>query len=133
MQQATHFHRYAPEKISYGIDRYRNETRRLYRVLDTHLAQSTSGYLVGDRCTIADIAHWGWITAAAWSGIDIEEFPNLKAWEVRMLKRPGVEKGRNVPTPHWTKEFEKDPEAAEKVSQAAREWIERSQKEDAKT
>jgi glutathione S-transferase len=47
--QANHFYRYAPEKIKYGIDRYINESRRLYRVIDTHLAKSTSGYLVGDH------------------------------------------------------------------------------------
>lgn len=59
--QANHFTRYAPEHIEYGVNRYQNETRRLYSVLDEHLKKSTSGYLVGDRCTIADIAHWGWI------------------------------------------------------------------------
>ena len=57
--QSNHFFRYAPEKIEYGINRYRNETERLYGVLDKHLATSKSGYLVGDRCTIADIAHFG--------------------------------------------------------------------------
>lgn len=55
---------YAPEKIQYGIDRYKNETRRLYRVMDQHLQKSSSGYLVGDRCTIADISCWGWVAAA---------------------------------------------------------------------
>jgi glutathione S-transferase len=54
---------YAPEKIQYGIDRYQNETRRLYRVLDTQLSKSTSGYLVGDKCTIADLSCWGWVAA----------------------------------------------------------------------
>lgn len=129
--QANHFHRYAPEKISYGINRYQNETRRLYRVLDTHLAASTSGYLVGDKCTIADIAHWGWVTAAGWAGVDIEEFPALKAWEERMLHRPGVEKGRHVPTPHTIKELLKDSEATERHAKEASEWIQRGVKEDA--
>jgi hypothetical protein len=69
--QANHFGRYAPERIQYGVDRYVNESRRLYGVLDKHLATSTSGYIVGDRCTIADIAHWGWIASAGWAGIDI--------------------------------------------------------------
>lgn len=54
--QANHFFRYAPEKIPYGINRYQNEARRLYRVLDTHLATTKQAYLVGDKCTIADIA-----------------------------------------------------------------------------
>jgi len=46
--------------VEYGVKRYVNETRRLYGVLNTQLEKSTSGYLVGDKCTIADIAHWGW-------------------------------------------------------------------------
>ena len=61
--QANHFNRYAPERIEYGVNRYINETRRLYRVLNTHLEKSTSGYLVGDKCTIADIAHFGYVYA----------------------------------------------------------------------
>ena len=56
---------YAPEKIAYGIARYQNETRRLYRVLDTALAKSKSGFLVGDRLTIADISCWGWVASAS--------------------------------------------------------------------
>ena len=106
--QANHFFRYAPEKIEYGIARYQNETRRLYGVLDKHLANSSSGYLVGSKCTIADISHWGWVAAAGWAGIDINEFPHLKAWEERMLARPGVERGRHVPSPHRMKEMSKE-------------------------
>jgi glutathione S-transferase len=64
--QANHFFRYAPEKIPYGINRYQNETRRLYKVLDKQLAQSKSGFLVGDRLTIADVSHFGWVAAAGW-------------------------------------------------------------------
>lgn len=56
---------YAPEKIPYGISRYQNETRRLYRVLDTALEKSKSGFLVGDRLTIADISCWGWVASAS--------------------------------------------------------------------
>src|SRR5204862_3679939 len=52
--QANHFMRYAPERIEYGINRYVNEARRLYGVLDAHLAKSESGFLVGDHITIAD-------------------------------------------------------------------------------
>lgn len=56
---------YAPEKIPYGMTRYQNETRRLYRVLDAALAKSKSGFLVGDRLTIADISCWGWVASAS--------------------------------------------------------------------
>ena len=71
--------------------------------------------MVGDKCTIADIAHWGWVAAAAWAGVDIDEFPHLKAWEDRMSARPGVERGRHVPSPHRMKEMSK--EEMEKVAQ----------------
>ena len=56
--QSNHFTRYAPEQIEYGINRYQNETRRLYGVLDKHLSDAGTEYLVGNKCTIADIAHW---------------------------------------------------------------------------
>lgn len=128
--QANHFNHYAPEKIEYGVNRYVNETRRLYGVLDKRLSESKSGYLVGNKCTIADIAHWGWIAAAGYAGIDVSEFPHLQAWEDRMLKRPAVEKGRHVPSPHKIKEMDK--ESIEKAAKEGREWIQRQQAEDAK-
>ena len=129
--QANHFYRYAPEKIEYGINRYQNETRRLYGVLEKHLAASKSEYLVGEKCTIADIAHWGWVTAAGWAGVDIEEFPHLKAWDERMLARPGVEKGRHVPDRHRIKEMLKDKEATERHAAESAKWIQREQAKDA--
>jgi glutathione S-transferase len=54
---------YAAVKIEYPISRYDNETRRLYRTMDTHLGKSSHGFLVGDRLTIADIACWGWVSS----------------------------------------------------------------------
>ncbi|PWY92466.1 glutathione S-transferase [Aspergillus heteromorphus CBS 117.55] len=130
--QANHFSRYAPERIEYGVKRYVNETRRLYGVLDAHLAKSQSGYLVGDHVSIADISHWGWVAAAGWAGVDIDEFPNLKAWEERMAAREGVEKGRHVPTPDTMKELIKDKKAAEEAAEKARAWIQEGMKADAK-
>lgn len=129
--QANHFSRYAPERIEYGVNRYVNETRRLYSVLDKHLSESKSGYLVGDRATIADISHWGWVAAAGWAGVDIDEFPHLKAWEDRMAQREGVEKGRHVPSPHTIKDLLKDKAAMEKHASDARAWIQQGMKQDA--
>jgi glutathione S-transferase len=65
--QANHFIRYslATEPIPYAIDRYKNETRRLYRTVDSSLARSGSDYLVGHKCTIADIALWCWVNSAS--------------------------------------------------------------------
>lgn len=130
--QANHFSRYAPEHIPYGVTRYTNEVRRLYSVLDKHLASSTSGYLVGDKCTIADIAHWGWVTAAFWAGVDIDAFPALKAWDEKMLKRPGVEKGRHVPVPHKIHELKNNPEEIRKAAEHGKSWVQKGMKDDAK-
>jgi len=130
--QANHFSRYAPERIEYGINRYRNETRRLYGVLNTHLEKSTSGYLVGDRATIADFAHYGWISGAFWAGIDIDEFPHLKAWEARMAARPGVQKGAAVPEPNKMKELAKDPAKLKEIADKGKEWVQKGMADDAK-
>jgi len=130
--QANHFSRYAPERIEYGVNRYVNETRRLYSVLNTQLEKSTSGYLVGDKCTIADIAHWGWVTSAFWSGVEIDEFPALKAWDERMEKRPGVEKGRHVPEQHKIKELKNNPEQIKKHAEESAKWVQAGMKADAK-
>ena len=128
-----HFSRYAPERIEYGVKRYTNETRRLYGVLDKHLSQSKSGSLVGDRVTIADIAHWGWVSSAGWAGIEIDEFPHLKAWSEKLLQREGFEKGRHVPDKHMTaKELLNDKDAAEKRAAESRAWIQAGMQEDAK-
>lgn len=122
---------YAPEQIPYGIDRYQNETRRLYGVLDKHLADSHADYLVGNKCSIADIAHWGWVSAAGWAGIDIDDFPHLKAWEERMWARPALKKGANVPSPYGMKELLKDKEKMEKHAAQSRQWVQQGMKEDA--
>ncbi|KAL7806650.1 glutathione S-transferase [Trichoderma gracile] len=131
--QANHFSRYAPEKIQYGIDRYTNETRRLYSVLDTQLSKSPSGYLVGDRVTIADIASWGWVASHAWAGVSLAEFPHLEKWLHALLERPGFEQGRHVPKPHTAFELAKlSPEEMDKKAEETRRWIQESMKAEAK-
>lgn len=130
--QANHFSRYAPEYIEYGVNRYVNETRRLYSVLENQLSKSKSGYLVGDRATIADISHWGWVSCAGWSGIDIDEFPQLKAWEERMASREALEKGRHVPEPHTIKDLLKDKAKMEEVAAKSRAWVQAGMKADSK-
>ncbi|KAI1753605.1 glutathione S-transferase [Xylaria castorea] len=127
--QLNHFNRYAPEKIQYGIDRYKSETRRLFRTLEDSLKKSKSGYLVGDRCTVADIASWGWVAVGKSSGVDPKEFPVLQEWIERMLKRPGVEKGRHVPSPHGYESIQSmTEEDFEKKAAANRGWILQGQK-----
>ncbi|KAI8953282.1 glutathione S-transferase [Xylaria longipes] len=120
--QLNHFLRNSPQKIEYAITRYADETRRLYGTVDAQLRNSTSGYLVGDRCTIADIICWGWIACAYYSGVHLAtEFPVLEEWVQRMLARPGVERGRHVPEPHTMLKYAKlsadeiDAQAAEDI------------------
>ena len=95
--QNHHFAIYAKEKIPYAIDRYRNETHRLYGVLDHQL--DGKDYITG-AYSIADMATIGWARAYERQGIDIEEFPNVKAWRERVFSRPAVirayEKGEAI-------------------------------------
>ncbi|KAF8466981.1 glutathione S-transferase GstA [Kalaharituber pfeilii] len=128
--QANHFKRYAPEQIPYGINRYVNETKRLYSVLEARLARPESkGYLVGDHVSIADITCYGWVRAAAWAGVDIDEFPKLKEWEERLEKRPAFQKGVNTPAGKDIKALAKDTAQAEEEAAQAREWVQRGMKE----
>jgi glutathione S-transferase len=87
--QANHFVRYTQEPVQYGIDRYQNEVRRLYRVLDKHLQDSGTDYIVGNKCTIADISIWPWVTLSRWCKIELDEFPAVKAWEERHVGETG--------------------------------------------
>ncbi|KJZ77693.1 hypothetical protein HIM_02870 [Hirsutella minnesotensis 3608] len=131
--QSNHFKRYAPEKIEYGINRYGNETRRLYRTMDTHLSKSKSGYLVGDRLTIADISCWGWVAAHTWAGVSLDEFPHLEKWLKKLLERPGFEKGRHVPSQHTAFDNDKlTEEELDKKAAGARGWVQKGMQEDAK-
>jgi glutathione S-transferase len=129
--QSNHFNRYAPERIEYGVNRYKNETRRLYGVLNKHLKDGNLEYLVGNKCTIADLAHYGWVAACAWAGVDIEEFPELKKWEERMAARPSVKKGADVPEPNTLRQLMKDKDAADKYAAQSRAWVQAGMKEDA--
>ena len=92
--QANVFFRYAPEKIPFAIERYHNETRRLYSVLDRRLEEVE--YLAGDY-SIADIATWPWVLIHGWSGVEVEGLPHLERWIEAVGARPAVQKGRMVP------------------------------------
>ncbi len=94
--QANVFFRYTPEKIQYAIDRYQNETKRLYTVLDVRLRDHE--FLAG-AYSIADIATWPWVSIHAWAGVEIGDLPNLSRWLETVGKRPAVQKGRAVPAP----------------------------------
>ncbi len=92
--QTHHFRNYAPEKIPYAIDRYVNETHRLYGVMNRRLADRE--FLAGDY-SIADIACVGWAKLWEGQGQHIDEFPNVKRWLETLLARPAVKKGLEIP------------------------------------
>ena len=89
--QAHHFRQYAPEKLPYAIERYTNEARRLYGVLDRRLAAQR--YLAGDDYTIADIATFPWCRSAANQGVDWADFPHARRWFDAVAARPAVQRG----------------------------------------
>jgi GST-like protein len=91
--QNTHFRRQAPEQIKYAIERYSNETRRIYGVMDKRLGEVE--YLAGDY-SIADVATFPWTVRHDWHEIDLDEFPNFKRWFKAIEVRPAVVKGRAV-------------------------------------
>ncbi len=94
MGQANVFFRYFPEKIQPAIDRYQNEGRRLFEVLNTHLAEQD--WLAKDY-SIADIANWCWVRTYKWSGISIEGLNHLERWMKAMYDQPGMSAGLEVP------------------------------------
>lgn len=121
--QAAHFARYAPTKIEYGINKYTKETRRLYQVVETQLAKSSSGVLVGDHICIADIAALSWIIYGQYTGIDMDEFPAIQKWEQVLSARPGISRGFHVPKELAIKKDGYDPVAAEKWAKERAEWM----------
>ncbi len=91
--QAHHFRRYAPEQLQYAIDRYTNEARRIYNVIDKRVGEAP--YLAGDY-SIADIATFPWLIPHKLQGQSIEDFPNLKRWYDAIMERPAVKRGLAV-------------------------------------
>lgn len=104
MGQANVFFRYFPEKLQPAIDRYQNECRRLYEVLEGQL--EGRDYLC-DEYSIADIANWCWVRTYYWSGVDIGGLDNLQAWLERLEARPACQRGVEVPEPLVLEEAQK--------------------------
>ena len=88
--QAHHFRRYAPEKLEYAINRYTNEAKRIYNVIDKRLSEAP--YLAGDY-SIADIATYPWLVPHSMQGQNLDEYPNLNRWFAEMRDRPAVKRG----------------------------------------
>ena len=92
--QAHHFRIYAPEKVPYAVDRYTNEAKRLYGVMNRRLAKSK--YIAGPDYTIADIAIFPWLRSWKNQGIDWNDHPHLKGWFDEIAGRPAVKRGVEV-------------------------------------
>jgi GST-like protein len=92
--QAHHFRIYAPEKIEYAVNRYTNEAKRLYGVIDRRLQESE--WLGGDEYSIADIATFPWLRSWENQGIVLSDYPHLKAWFDKIAARPAVQRGVKV-------------------------------------
>jgi GST-like protein len=89
--QAHHFRLYAPERIDYAVERYTNEAKRLYGVMDKQLTGQR--YIAGASYSIADIAIFPWLRGWQNQGIDWVDYPYLKRWYDRIGARPAVQRG----------------------------------------
>ncbi len=88
--QCHHFRAYAPEPIDYAIERYTNEARRLYGVLDRRLGEAD--YMAGDY-SIADMATYPWTRSIDRQGVEPADFPNVVRWQHALEERPAVQRG----------------------------------------
>ena len=102
--QAVTFERYFPEDVPQARARYKNETRRLYEVMDRRLGEVE--YLAGDY-SIADIATWSWVHTHRWSRIPVDGLDNLQRWIEVIRARPAVQRGILLPPPAGTADVQK--------------------------
>ncbi|MCY7318347.1 MAG: glutathione S-transferase N-terminal domain-containing protein [Ramlibacter sp.] len=92
--QAHHFRLYAPQTVPYAVERYTNEAKRLYGVIDRRLAKSA--FLGGKAYSIADIATFPWLRSWENQGITLSDYPHLERWFHRVEARPAVQRGVKV-------------------------------------
>ncbi|HEX3808447.1 MAG TPA: glutathione S-transferase N-terminal domain-containing protein [Rhizomicrobium sp.] len=121
MGQANVFGRYWHEVYQPAIDRYRNESRRLFEVLNGQLADHE--YLAGDY-SIADIANWCWVRTHPWSGVSVEGLDHLQGWIDRIAERPAVQRGVKVPVDMEALR-KGDGEGAKKLAEGAKTIVQR--------
>lgn len=108
-----------------SIDRYQNECKRLYSVLEKRLEGQE--YLVGNRYTVADISTFTWVRWSGWAGILMDKFPNLQKWMETIEARPAVQKGLLVPDgqPDQIERLRRDPNVADPFQK----WVMKGQNE----
>ncbi len=120
MGQANVFFRYFPEKLQPVIDRYQNESRRLFEVLDRRLQESE---WLCDDYSIADIANWSWVRIHGWSGVSTEGLGALERWMQAIHGRPAAQRGIAIPRPITV--TADDDDAREKLIRSGRSMIQR--------
>ncbi|KAA1177478.1 glutathione binding-like protein [Photorhabdus heterorhabditis] len=91
--QNHHFNRFAPEKVPYAINRYQEETKRLYKVLNAQLEKNP--YLGGQEYSIADIATYPWARSHEYQNIDLDDYPAVKKWFDIISQRPATQTAYN--------------------------------------
>jgi len=89
--QVVHFRHYAPEPMPYAVDRFTNEAKRLYGVLDTRLGEVE--YLTGGIYGMSDIAIFPWLRYWEKQGVQLSDYPHLERWFNALAARPAVERG----------------------------------------
>lgn len=95
--------------------------------------QQTGDWLVGHRYTTADLANYCWINFAFWAGVEIKDFPTLKAWADRIEARAATTRGLNVPKEFTLKkQYEEDPDKTVAYAAKSSKWIMKGQEGDAK-
>ena len=94
--QVHHFKRAAKEKVPYAINRYFNECRRLYGVLDARL--ENRNFLANEDLSIADFCVLPWVFRHDWQEINLQDFKNVKRWYEMLISRPALSKGMEIPT-----------------------------------
>jgi GST-like protein len=92
---ALHYLKFNRGKSLYSEERHQKETHRLYGVLDRQLAGHR--FIVDDEYSIADIASWPWVARHEFQTVDLEDYPNVLAWYLRIAERPAVQAGWSVP------------------------------------
>ncbi|PKE31719.1 thiol:disulfide oxidoreductase [Rahnella sp. AA] len=94
--QNHHFTHFAPQPVPYAIERFQQETRRLYGVLNRRLEKNA--YIAGEHYSIADIATYPWVVAHERQRIDLEEYPAIRNWFERVKGRPATQKAYALAT-----------------------------------
>ena len=94
--QAHHFMRAKKDEVPYGSERYGNEAKRLYGVMDVRLQGNE--YFAGSEYSIADIAIYPWVARYEWHRVDLAAFPHVRRWFDTLGKRPAVAKGMTIPS-----------------------------------